>query len=236
MSELIVALDEPTFEQADAVVRLLAQRVQWYKVGYEAYYGYGKQILAMLQGMGKSIFLDLKLHDIPNVVGAAVKRLAASGAGFLTVHSAGGRAMLEAAAAARDSSNSAGARLRLLAVTVLTSLGVEECTEMGEDAPHRLVSIRSALAAEAGMDGAVCAVDEVPIVRSRTGDSFLIACPGIRPAGLAAGDQRRVATPTQAVMAGADYIVVGRPIAKASDPAAAAQAILDEVASARLLR
>src|SRR5450755_781558 len=132
MTELVVALDEPSFDRARIVVEKTAPEVRWYKVGYEAYYGYGDQILTLLRDIGKSIFLDLKLHDIPNTVGAAVRAAAQSGARLLTLHAAGGSAMLAAARAARDEHNKHGGnKLRLLAVTVLTSLGADDLREDG---------------------------------------------------------------------------------------------------------
>ena len=236
MTKLIAALDEPTFEKAAAIVDKVASLIDWYKVGYEAYFGYGERILAKLREAGKSLFLDLKLHDIPNTVARAVPVLAASGVQMLTVHAGGGRAMLAAAAAARDQCNAAGARLRLLAVTVLTSLSPEDLREVGFDrGPHQAVSIRAELAAEVGIDGVICAVEDVPIVRARTEENFLTVCPGIRLAGEPPGDQRRTATPAEAALAGADFIVVGRPITQAPDPAGAAQIILDILSAGRSL-
>lgn len=230
--ELVIALDEPDFARASELVAKTRSRVQWYKVGYQAYYGYGERIIAQLREAGKSLFLDLKLHDIPTTVAAGVRAAANTGASLLTLHASGGRAMLEAAAAARDEF-SEKSRLRLLAVTVLTSMRGADLRETGTDRePEALVALRARLAADCRIDGAVCAVAEARAVRESTGDSFLILCPGIRPTGAAESDQRRVATPTDAARAGADFIVVGRPIAQAADPGEAAYAITREIEGA----
>jgi len=230
MTELMVALDQPDYDSALAIVDKTAGVSRWFKVGYESFYSCGDRLLMELRRRGLSVFLDLKLHDIPNTVAAGVRSAARFDPALLSVHAAGGREMLAAAAKARDEANEDGAQMRLVAVTVLTSLSPDDLTSIGESpAPHRVVSMRAELAAETGIDGAVCAVDEVAIVRARTSEGFTIVCPGIRPAGTQRGDQRRTATPTEAVMAGADFIVVGRPITQASDPAAAAQAIIDEM-------
>ncbi len=231
MTRLILALDEPDFDRALRVLEATAAHVQWYKVGYEAFYGYGSRIIDALHACGKEIFLDLKLHDIPNTVAAGVRAVARHRASLLTVHAAGGYEMLSAAAAARDEVNAAGGELRLLAVTLLTSHTKEGLERVGvAREPHELVSMRAELAAGAGIDGAVCAVEEVPIVRGRTSAGFVVVCPGIRPAGADPGDQCRIATPLAAALAGADFIVVGRPIARAADPGAAARTMLDEMA------
>jgi orotidine-5'-phosphate decarboxylase len=230
MTQLIVALDEPTYDAARIVVEHTAPHVQWYKVGYEAYYGYGDQVLTLLRETGKSIFLDLKLHDIPNTVGAAVRAAAKSGARLITLHAAGGSAMLASAAAARDEHNTTGGALRLLAVTVLTSLTADDLHALGvEGSPEEQVRRLALLARAARIDGAVCSVAEAPTVRAACGPDFTLICPGIRLPGGDAQDQRRVATPGAAALAGADFIVVGRPITKAADPGAAARAILADL-------
>lgn len=224
MTQLIVALDEPDYSGARAIVERTAPAVEWYKVGYEAYYGYGDQILTLLRNAGKQIFLDLKLHDIPNTVSAAVRSCAGVGAKLLTVHASGGPAMLAAAAAAKSGG------MRLVAVTVLTSLGPGDLRAIGVDSDPAEQALRLALLAKtSGIDGVVCAAHEAAGIRAACGPGFAIICPGIRPSGSAAGDQRRVATPGDAARAGADYIVVGRPVTKAADPAAAARAIVEEL-------
>jgi orotidine-5'-phosphate decarboxylase len=228
---LIVALDEADAERAIAIVRRTSPHVDWFKVGYEAYYGYGARIAKVLKDAGKSLFLDLKLHDIPNTVAAGVRAAASIDARLLTVHAAGGAPMLSAAAAARDET-SAG-RMRLLAVTVLTSMTDGDLRETGVDKPLAHVALmRARLAARCRIDGAVCAVSEAAAVRASTSKDFAIVCPGIRPTGTGDGDQRRVATPAAAARAGADFIVVGRPITRAADPAAAAAAIVAELSAA----
>jgi len=228
--ELIVALDEPDYQRALAIVETTAAVVRWYKVGYAAFYSCGERLLAELRRRNLSVFLDLKLHDIPSTVAAGVQSAARFSPSLLSVHASGGRDMLAAAAKTRDEANANGAQMRLLAVTVLTSLSRDDLASIGDEpSPHRIVSMRAELAAEAGIDGVVCAVDEVAIVRARTSERFTIVCPGIRPAGAWPGEQRRTATPAEAVIAGADFIVVGRPITHASDPAAAAQAIVNEM-------
>ncbi|HEY7980149.1 MAG TPA: orotidine-5'-phosphate decarboxylase [Candidatus Eremiobacteraceae bacterium] len=230
MTQLVVALDEPNYDRARIIVEQTAPHVQWYKVGYEAYYGYGDQIITLLREAGKSIFLDLKLHDIPNTVGAAIRAAAKSGARLITLHATGGSAMLAAAANARDEHNAAGGQLRLLAVTVLTSLTADDLHALGvQGSPEEQVRRLALLAMAARIDGAVCSVAEAPTVRSACGPDFTLLCPGIRLAGGAAQDQRRVATPGAATLAGADFIVVGRPITKSQEPGAVARAILTDL-------
>lgn len=237
MTRLMIALDEASLEDAQDVFRHTAADVQWYKVGYQAYYAFGDAILSELREARRSIFLDLKLHDIPNTVAGAIRSVARSGASFVTVHASGGRAMMTAAARARDEINAAGKSLRIVAVTMLTSLSDADLREIGIDRTiHQVVSIRAALAQECGLDGVVCPVQDVPIVRARTSDDFTVICPGIRPTGDEGGDQKRTATPTEAVLAGADYIVVGRPITKAADPRAAVQKICAEMAGAEQIK
>ena len=228
-TQLVIALDESDPGRALGILRCTAPHADWYKVGYEAYFRYGEQICAALRDAGKLLFLDLKLHDIPNTVAAGVRAAAAAGAQLLTVHAEGGAAMLRAAVEARDAE---GAGLRLLAVTVLTSMTAETLRETGVDrAPGDLVTLRARLALRCGVDGAVCAVAEADAVRAATSDDFLVLCPGIRPSGAEAQDQRRVATPAEARRAGANFIVVGRPITRAADPATAAEAIVREMRS-----
>ena len=230
MTKLIVALDEPTFERARDVFDRTSAHVAWYKVGYEAYFGYGERILATLRTAGKSIFLDLKLHDIPNTVAAGVKAAALHGARLLTVHAAGGASMMRAAVKARDEMDT---DMRIVAVTVLTSTTDDELRQTGVSLGAAVAATeRARLAWSSGMDGVVCAVGEAAAIRHATDARFVTVCPGIRPAGAAVGDQRRVATPADAARAGADFIVVGRPVTQAADPSAAAEAIIDELRSA----
>jgi orotidine-5'-phosphate decarboxylase len=236
MTELIIALDQPDFKSANALVDATRARVRWYKVGYQAFYEYGERIIDALHACGASLFLDLKLHDIPNTVAAAVRSLMRFRPDMLTLHAAGGADMMAAAARARDEANASGGEVRLLAVTVLTSLSQEDLVAVGEaHAAHELVAMRAELALRAGIDGLVCAVDEVAVALARAERPCIIVCPGIRPTGESADDQRRVATPRQAAIAGADYIVVGRPIAAAQDPAAVVAAVLAELAATKPL-
>jgi orotidine-5'-phosphate decarboxylase len=224
---VIVALDYPDPDAAFALVELLPPGT-WYKVGLELFTRAGPPVVQRLVHEGRRVFLDLKLHDIPNTVAGAVRSAGRLGAGLLTVHGAGGEAMLRAAAAAAGESNAAsGGALRLLAITVLTSLDDDALARIaGSGASVAETAGRlTELARAAGIDGAVCSVDEARAVRALGGEGFLVVTPGIRLAGQAAHDQKRVATPEDARVAGADYLVVGRSITEADDPAAALAAI-----------
>jgi len=230
MSRVIVPLDVPTAEEALELVDRLGPRGDFYKVGFQLYTSAGPQVVRELVDRGKRVFLDIKLHDIPNTVAHAVEAAAGLGVDLLTVHASGGPTMLEAAAAARSG------ELRLLAVTVLTSLSPDEMgTVWGRDIRSVREEVgRLALMSQAsGMDGVVASALEASWIRSQVGESFLIVTPGIRPAGSERGDQNRIATPGDAVRAGADYLVIGRPITAAPDPGAALDAILDEIDSAQ---
>ena len=227
---LIVALDVPNGIEALALVERLGNLVQWFKVGLELYLAEGNGIVEQIRARGYSVFLDLKLHDIPNTVAGAVRSVAASGAGMLTVHAAGGPAML---AAAREAAAAVASAPKLLAVTVLTSMDAGQLEATGVcSSPGDQVLRLAGVAYEAGIRGFVASSQEVARLRSSFGDATLVI-PGIRPAGVKAGDQKRVATPGLAIADGADYLVVGRPITQAPDPAAAAQAILDEMETAK---
>ncbi len=227
---LVVALDTPSREQAVAWTRALAGRVGLVKVGLELFTAAGPALVEELGAAGVPVFLDLKLHDIPNTVERAAANCARLGARLITVHAGGGRAML-AAAAAGVASVAAAERTRVLAVTVLTSLDDEALAELGiGGGAAARVSAWAELAHAAGCDGVVCSPRELAELRRRIGPPFVLLAPGIRPAGAAVGDQRRVATPAAAVADGADYLVVGRPITAAPDPVAAAEAIVAEMA------
>ncbi|MBV8631815.1 MAG: orotidine-5'-phosphate decarboxylase [Silvibacterium sp.] len=226
---LIVALDVPNGNQAMVLVQCLENLVQWFKVGLELYLAEGNSIVERIRERGHSVFLDLKLHDIPNTVSGAIRSVSASGAGMLTVHAAGGHAML---AAAQETAESMPAAPKLLAVTVLTSMDQAQLDATGvSGSPSEQVLRLAGLAYETGLRGFVAGSQEIPELRASYPDSTLVI-PGIRPAGVQAGDQKRVATPASAMADGADYLVVGRPITKAPDPAAAAQAIIDEMEAA----
>ena len=230
--DVIVALDFPDPETAwDLVKRLPVDT--WYKVGLELFTRAGPPIVERLVGEGRNVFLDLKLHDIPNTVSGAVRSASRLGARLLTVHAAGGESMLRAAAeAAVESSGSGGSgdsrdRLRLLAITVLTSLDdVALSAVIGPGASvEETVGRLAGLARESGIDGAVSSVNECRAIKLACGDEFLVVTPGIRLAGQGTQDQLRVATPATATAAGADYLVVGRTITRATDPVAALERV-----------
>jgi len=223
-NRLIAALDAPTRDEADALVRRLEGVPSWVKVGLELFCAEGPGLVRDYTQRGLAVMLDLKLHDIPETVARATGRVAALGAGLLTVHAGGGRAMLEAAVKAAGG-------MRVLAVTVLTSLDDADLVAVGAQGPvGELVKRRAALAIEAGCAGVVASPHEVAAIRAFAPRELLIVTPGVRPAGAAAGDQKRVMTPKQARLAGADLVVVGRPLRDAPDPAAAARAIIAELA------
>jgi orotidine-5'-phosphate decarboxylase len=224
---LIVALDAPEVAEAERWVAALGDAAVFYKIGMELIYGGGGLALAeRLIGDGKLVFIDLKLHDIPNTVERATARLARLGAFFLTVHAY--PQTLRAAVA-----GASGSGLKLLGVSVLTSSDDADLAEAGYAFGARdLVARRAAQAEALGVDGVVASAAEASRLRAERGKSFLLVTPGIRPAGGAAGDQKRVATPGAAIADGADYLVVGRPITAAADPRAAAEAIVAEIAAA----
>jgi orotidine-5'-phosphate decarboxylase len=223
---LAVALDLPSEREAMNLVDRLGNTCQWFKVGMELYYAAGNSIVKKLRDRGFNIFLDLKLHDIPNTVAGAVRSTTEAGASLLTIHAVGGRAMMTAAAEAASAPGSP----RLLAVTVLTSMDASELAGIGITAsPADQVLRLAKLAQASGIDGMVCSPEEVAMLRKQTGPDTLLVTPGIRPAGTEVGDQKRIATPAQAIAHGASMLVVGRPITRAADPAAAAKAILEEI-------
>ncbi len=223
---LIVALDVADVASAEKLVAGLGDSVAFYKVGMELAYGGGFGLIERLIGGGKQVFVDLKLHDIPNTVERAVGQIARLGATFLTVH-----AYPQTMRAAR--AGAVGSQLKLLAVSVLTSYDDADLAEAGYALDVRaLVARRGEQARLAGIDGLVSSPAEAAMLRAALGPQMLIVTPGVRPAGAAIGDQKRVATPGQAIADGADYLVVGRPITQAHDPRAVAQAIVEEIASA----
>jgi orotidine-5'-phosphate decarboxylase len=223
---LIVALDVPSVAEAEALVARLGETVSFYKIGYQLAFAGGIEFARALAGAGKRIFLDLKLHDIGHTVAKGVESVARMGASFLTVHAY--PQTMHAAVDAR-----AGSDLRLLAVTVLTSYGDADLAAAGYDfTVPELAEERAAQARDVGMDGLVCSGEEAAALRGIVGKGMVLVTPGIRPAGSEAFDQKRVMTPAAAVCAGADHLVVGRPIVMARDPKAVAQAIVDEIASA----
>lgn len=223
-NRLIAALDAASRHEAEALTDRLAGVPGWVKLGLELFCAEGPAIVIDYVARGHRVMLDLKLHDIPQTVARATARIAALGAGLVTVHAGGGQAMLEAAV------RSAGAT-RVLAVTVLTSLDDADLAEIGAIGPvDALVTRRAALAIAAGCAGVVASPHEVAAIRAIAPRGFLIVTPGVRPVGADVGDQKRVMTPRQARDAGADLVVVGRPLRDAPDPAAAARAIVAELA------
>jgi orotidine-5'-phosphate decarboxylase len=229
---LIVALDVPNAAAAADLVHRLEGVCQWFKVGLELFTAAGPAVLVPLVAREHSVFLDLKFHDIPNTVAGAVRSAAALGVRMITVHAGGGPAMLQAARMALE--GLADPPL-LLAVTVLTSMEEAQLKATGLDrAPAEQVKLLAKMGLEAGIRGFVCSPQEVAALRALTDTEGVLVVPGIRPAGAASGDQKRIATPAEALRAGANYLVVGRPITQAPDPAAAAEAILKEMAEALL--
>lgn len=229
---LIVALDLPTTEQAMKAVDTLGEAICYYKVGMESFYGMGHTVLAQMASRGKNIFLDLKLHDIPNTVGRSVKALCEFSPRMTTLHAAGGPTMLKAAIDAADewSARTGRSRPKLVAITVLTSLGEQDWVDMGHQKNIRESVLRlSIMCKEVGLDGVVASPQEAAAIRALCGKDFLIVTPGIRPANNEQGDQSRTATPAEALKSGADFLVVGRPILGAPDSKAAAYAILKEM-------
>lgn len=225
---IVIALDYASGDEAMAFVDRIMPQQCGLKVGLELYTAAGPSLIHALKQRGFRIFLDLKFHDIPNTVERACQQAAALGVDLLTVHCLGGRAMLDAA---RRGVGEAAERPRVLGVTLLTSLGANDIREVGiaGDIGSRALALAE-LARAARLDGVVCAATEVRELRQRLGAGFLLVTPGIRPAGGAAGDQRRVATPAQALMSGADLLVIGRPITQSADPSAALHAIESEIA------
>jgi len=222
-NRLIAAIDAPGRADAEALIARLGGVPGWIKLGLELFCAEGPAIVTDQVARGHRVMLDLKLHDIPETVARAAARVAGLGAGLVTVHAAGGRAMLEAAVRAAGGSG-------VLAVTVLTSLDDADLLEIGAIGPVReLVVRRARLAIDAGCAGVVASPHEVAAVRAIAPPGFLIVTPGVRPAGAERGDQKRVMTPREARAAGADLVVVGRPLRDATDPAAAARAVVAEL-------
>jgi len=228
---LIVALDFPAESPALALVDRLDPAHCRLKVGKELFTRLGPALVRTLQGRGFEVFLDLKFHDIPNTVAAACAAAADLGVWMVNVHCTGGAAMIAAARERLDQLSAAGAPVPLLTgVTVLTSLDADDLAAVGcPGEPRERVLRLAELGRKAGLDGVVCSPQEAALVRRALGPQFLLVTPGVRPAGSAAGDQKRVMTPAQACAAGADYLVIGRPITGAPDPAAALAAIAQDL-------
>jgi orotidine-5'-phosphate decarboxylase len=231
--QLIVALD---VESADAGARLaesLRDRVGLFKVGFQAFTAEGPLLARYLVASGHKVFLDLKFHDIPNTVKSAAREAARLGASIFNVHATGGRGMMQAALEGAQEAASGRLRPLVVAVTVLTSLSGRDLEEIGiVGNPDEAVVRLAKLAQAAGLDGVVASAKEIAAIRQACGPKFVIITPGIRPASAAADDQARVATPAAAIQAGANFLVVGRPITQAADPAATAEAIVSEMEKA----
>jgi orotidine-5'-phosphate decarboxylase len=225
---LAVALDFPSAQAALDMVDRLDGSCRWFKVGMELFYSAGAPLVYALRERGFEVFLDLKLHDIPNTVAGAVRSVTHTGASLLTIHASGGERMMAAAAEAA----SAPGAPRLLAVTVLTSMDTVDLVQIGIDAsPAEQAKRLAQLAEQCGITGMVCSPREIALLRQSLSPDTLLVIPGIRPSGTQAGDQRRTATPAAAIRDGASMLVVGRPITQAADPASALAAIQEEIAS-----
>lgn len=228
---LIVALDVSRAAEAQSLVQRIGDAAGIYKVGLQLFASEGPAVVRELVRSGRRVFLDLKLHDIPNTVSHAVQAAVELGAHMLTVHAGGGAAMLRAAA------ETAGGKLNILAVTVLTSLNDDDMQEVGISGRLSDQALRlAALARSAGCAGIVTSPREAQLIRKSLGEGFAIVTPGVRPAGAETHDQQRIATPAQAITNGASHIVVGRPITHAPDPAQAARAIISEMEQAKISR
>ncbi len=228
-AELIVALDVNNREEAVAKVKSIGDSVGFYKIGLELFSAEGPDVVKVVRDLGKKVFLDLKLHDIPRTVERAVKSGAKLGVDLMTIHSVGGKAMIKAAADAAAEFGANGPKI--LAVTVLTSLDQNDLADVGivGRTPAEQVAAMAKFATENGAHGLVCSPKEVGAPSRSLKAGTLFITPGVRPAGSAVGDQKRVATPAEAVRDGATHLVVGRPILAAEDPIAAAKAILAEI-------
>jgi orotidine-5'-phosphate decarboxylase len=232
---LIFALDVDCFEEAEKWVRLLQGKVGIFKVGKQLFTRCGPAVVKMVRDAGGEVFLDLKYHDIPNTVAMAGAEAARLGVRMFNVHALGGRQMMEQTVAEVDRIYPRGHAERplLLAVTILTSSNDQTLREIGIERPvAEMVPRLAALAQQAGFDGVVASPLEVQLIREACGADFAIVTPGVRPAFSSRDDQKRVTTPADAIAAGADYLVIGRPISAAADPVAAAELILQEMAAA----
>lgn len=227
--QLIVALDVSSAAQAQKIVTALGDSVTFYKVGMQLYTAEGPGIVRDLIRAGRRVFLDLKYHDIPNTVGAAVREAGKLGVSLLTVHGSGGSKMLRAATEAARESNPA---MKVIAVTVLTSMDQDDLNEIMHGNLEEQVVHVAGIALKAGCHGVVSSAREVTALRSRLGKEFLVVTPGVRPAGAAHGDQARVVTPAEAIAAGSTHLVVGRPITAAPNPAREAEKIIREIEQA----
>ena len=234
MAEIIVALDVNTKDEAIDRIKLIGDSVNFYKIGLELFTAEGPDVVKAVKDLGKKVFLDLKFHDIPRTVERAVKSGAALGVDLMTIHSIGGKAMIKAAAEAAASFGEKAPKI--LAVTVLTSLDQSDLADVGiaGRTPAEQVQAMAAFAIENGARGLVCSPKEVGALSKSLKAGTIFVTPGVRPAGAAVGDQKRVATPADAVRDGATHLVIGRPILCADDPQAAAAGILAEIEGVHL--
>ena len=229
---LIVALDVHSMDDVKDLVTTLGDSVSYYKVGMELFYSVGPDVVRYLRTQGKHVFLDLKLHDIPNTVAGGLASLMKLGADMLNVHATGGYTMMKTAAERLHAAAEWQGRPcpKIIAVTVLTSMGEDDWQKLGQTQPIEACVTRLAgLARDARLDGVVASPQEAARIREACGEDFLIVTPGVRPAGASIDDQSRIATPAEALKNGATHLVVGRPIRAAEDPRAAALAILEEM-------
>jgi len=232
---LIFAMDVDNFEDAEKWVKLLHEKVGVFKIGKQLFTKCGPDVVRMVRGEGGDVFLDLKYHDIPNTVAMAGTEATRLGVRMFNVHALGGREMMEKTVAEVDKLHPRGAADRplLLAVTILTSSNDQTLREIGIERPvAEMVPRLAALAKQSGFDGVVASPKEVDLIRAVCGQDFAIVTPGVRPTFASQDDQKRVMTPADAIAAGADYLVIGRPISAAADPVAAADLILQEMAAA----
>ena len=233
---LIAALDVHTMEDVERLVTTLGDSVSYYKVGMELFYSVGAQVVTWLREQGKDVFLDLKLHDIPNTAAGGICSLMRLGATMLNVHASGGYTMMKTAAERMhaEAEKMGIACPKLIAVTVLTSINQEDWEGLGQAIQIKRAVVRYAkLAKKAGLDGVVASAQEAALIREACGDDFLIVTPGIRPAGSDVNDQSRIATPFNALKDGSTHLVIGRPIYAAADPMAAALKIIEEMENVR---
>lgn len=229
---LIAALDFHTMKDVKMLVNALGDSVSYYKVGMELFYSVGSGVVTWLRDEGKDVFLDLKLHDIPNTVAGGLCSLMGLGAAMLNVHAGGGYTMMKTAAERlhAEAEKNGMTCPKLIAITVLTSINPEDWAGLGHTIPIKEAAVHYAkLAKQAGLDGVVASPQEAALIREACGPDFLIVTPGVRPSGASLDDQSRIATPAAALAAGATHLVVGRPIRTAKDPKAAAEAILKEM-------